>query len=523
MYFTETEAPEVNATTQSVEGEQNAEWFEEMLDQYDVSNPKRGDIIEGEVLRVGEDAILVDVGLKRTAIVPSRDIGNLSDEVLENLSEGDKIKVYVLSPPEGDQDLLVSLSKGLEHENWEDAQRYLENGETLDLKVIGHNRGGLLVRFKSLRGFLPYSQVPELRRLRDRKRAEEIKHELIGTEIPVKVIEVNSQRRRLIVSAQSAQEGRREQRLKELEIGQIITGPVVNIVKFGIFVDLDGVDGLVHISKLDWQRVDHPSDLFKVGDEVTVKVTSVDVERERVSLDRKSLLPSPWTVFADEHKPGEVLEGRVTNVVDFGAFVELVDGVEGLVHVSELGYSAPGSPTDVVKPEENVLVRILDIDPERERISLSMRQVPLESQLNWSLQNMEAEAAREEAEAGPEPEAEEPVSEAETEAQTETEDQAEPEAQAEPETQQEPEAQVEPEAQAEPEEQETATEQPAPQAEAEAVAETGDEVNPQAAEQPVQAEEEAQTESEVPVEVEAQAETETSEAEEPVEEEVVAG
>jgi small subunit ribosomal protein S1 len=390
---------EFNTTQTPSEDETGQSWFDQFLADYDYTSPKRGQVLEGEILSIDEDGILVDVGMKRTAIVPSRDIGSLPDEYLKNLSVGDPITVYVERPPVGDQDLLVSLSKGIEYEHWDQAERYLENGEVLDLEIVGQNRGGLLIQFESLRGFLPYSQVPELRRVRDRSRADQIKRELIGTTMPVKVIEIDRDRRRLIFSARAAQIERRKLRLEELEVGQIIRGPVVNIVKFGIFVDLDGVDGLVHISKLDWQRVDHPSDLFKPGDEVVVKVIDVDVKRERVSLDRKSLQPSPWDTFATEHLPGETMEGRVTNVLDFGAFVELMESVEGLVHVSEIGYSTSGKPQDLVHPGEKVLVRILNIDRDRERISLSMRQVPLEAQIAWSLEHTEEDQSKETAEA----------------------------------------------------------------------------------------------------------------------------
>lgn len=400
MNYSETALLEATGTTQKAnENETNPAWYDQYLEDYEYETPQKGQVLEGKILRIDEDAILVDVGMKRDAIVPNRDLSNVDDDVLDKLSVGDEILVYVLRPPVGDQDLLVSLNKGIEYENWDQAEAYLEDGTTLVLEVVGHNRGGLLVNFESLRGFLPYSQVPELRRTRDPKRAEEIKRCMIGTQLPVKIIEVNRKRRRLIFSARAAQVERRKQRLEELEEGQIIHGPVVNIVKFGIFVDLDGVDGLVHISKLDWQRIDHPSDLFKVGDEVDVKVIDVDVERERVSLDRKSLLPSPWDTFEQNHQPGETIEGCVTNVLDFGAFVEVAEGVEGLVHVSEIGYSSSGNPRDVVKKGETILVRILDIDTERERISLSMRQVPLERQIAWSLENSELRDATSEIEA----------------------------------------------------------------------------------------------------------------------------
>jgi small subunit ribosomal protein S1 len=371
------------------------EWYQQFIDDFDYELPRQGQLLEGRILRIEEDAILVDVGLKRDAIIPNRDLNNVDNEILNQLSVGDQVTVYVVLTPSGDQDLIVSLHKGLEHETWEKAEQNLEQEKTLDLKVIGKNRGGFLVEFETIQGFLPFSQVAELRRTRDPHRTDEIKRQMIGTTIPVKVIEVNRKRRRLIFSAIAAQKEIEKRRLDELKIGEIVHGPVVNIVKFGVFVDLGGVDGLVHISKLDWRHVDHPSEAVKIGDEIEVKVIDVDVEKGRISLDRKALLPSPMENFAAEHHPGETLEGRVTNVVDFGAFVELIDGVEGLVHASEIGYTSTPNPKDVLRVDERVLVRILDIDTEKGRISLSMRQVPLERQLAWSLETAVPKAVEE--------------------------------------------------------------------------------------------------------------------------------
>lgn len=394
------------------EENQEGTWYDQFLEDYDYTLPKRGQLLEGQILRIDEDAVIVDVGVKRDAIIPSRDLNMVDKEIVENLKVGDTILVYVLRPPTGDDDLLVSLNKGIEHTHWEVAEQHLESGETLELEVVGENRGGLLVEYKSLRGFVPNSQVPELRR-RDRQKAKEAKREMIGEVLPLKVIEVNRDRHRLILSALAAQEERRKKRLHELEKDQVIFGRVVNIVNFGVFVDLGGIDGLVHISELDWQRVGHPSEMFKVGDEIQVQVIEVDVERERVSLSRKSLLPSPWDTLAEKYKPGDLIEGTVTKVLDFGAFVELPEGVEGLVHVSEIGYSTTGTPQEVVKAGEEVLVRILDIDKERERISLSMRKVPLEKQIAWMVEQEEKQsAAREEAAQAAEQEAEEPQPEA---------------------------------------------------------------------------------------------------------------
>lgn len=379
-------------------------WFEQAIDDYDYESPKRGQFLEGVILRIDNDAIMIDVGVKRDAIVPSWDINMLPKDFLAGLSAGSQVLVCVMRPPEGDQDLLVSLNKGLEYKSWEHAETYLENGLTFEVEIIGENRGGLLANFEGLRAFIPNSQVAELRR-RDSQRARQLKNELIGQDMLVKVIEVDRDRQRLILSALAAEEEKRKKRLEELEERQIILGKVSSTVKFGVFVDLGGIDGLVHISELDWQRVDRPSDLFKVGDEIQVQVIGIDVERERVSLSRKALLPSPWQQIEQKLSPGDVIEGEVKNVLDFGAFVEVAEGIEGLVHVSEIGYSATGAPQDLVKPGEKILVRVLDIDPKRERISLSMRRVPIEEQIAWMAENEIQEVATPEVQ---QPEAEKP-------------------------------------------------------------------------------------------------------------------
>lgn len=360
------------------------DWYEEYLDNYEYEQPKRGQILEGEILRINEDAIVVGIGQKRDAIVPAKDLNRIDREVLDKLSVGDRVLVSVIYIPGGDKDLLVSLNQGIEYESWQKAEEYFAEEKIVELEVVGHNKGGLLVTFDSLQGFVPASQVPEIRQIHDRQRAQRVKEEMVGTNLMLKAIEVDRQRRRLVFSALTALDARRKQRLQELESGQVFHKVrVANVVKFGVFVDLDGVDGLVHLSEIDWEIVRHPSELFKVGDEIDVQILDVDVEKERVSLSRKVLLPNPWEIFNQEHHPGEILRGNVTRVMDFGAFVELEPGIVGLVHASEVGYTAGGDPHELVKAGENVIVRILDIDPERERVSLSMRRVPRDEQLAW--------------------------------------------------------------------------------------------------------------------------------------------
>jgi len=364
-------------------------WYEDFLANFDYETPQPGKLLEGIILRIDDEGALIDVGVKRDAVVPAKDLSQVNPEILESLSQGDHVWVYVLNRPVGDRELIVSLSKGMDHESWEKAEEYLEKGVPLQLEVIGHNRGGLIVEFETLRGFLPYSQVPSLRGIRSPRLADKLKREMVNTSIDMKVIEVVRERNRLIFSASAAEEEKRLNRLEELEKGNIITGRVVNIVDFGLFVDLDGIDGLVHLSELDWKRVKHPSELYQVGEEINVKVLEVDTERQRVSLSRKALIPSPWEIPEELPNAGDCIEGRVVKVVNFGAFIELPVGIEGLIHTSQLGYTHLENPKDAVKRNEIVLVRVLEVDPERRRISLSMRQVPRELQISWAIEHLD--------------------------------------------------------------------------------------------------------------------------------------
>ena len=379
-------------TQDNRENDSDQNWFEDLLEQYEYEQPKRGQILEGEILRINDDAIVVGIGQKRDAIVPAKDLSRLDREVLENFSVGDQVLVSVIYIPGGDKDLLVSLNQGIEYKSWKKAEEFLANGTTIELEVIGQNKGGLLVKFESVHGFVPTSQIPELRQVRDRKRAQQSKEDMVGSSMILRAIEVDRQRRRLVFSALAAQEAQRKERLMELEKGQIfLNAGIVSVVNFGVFVDLGGVDGLVHISELDWHKVGHPADRFQQGDKIDVQVLEIDLDNERVGLSRKALLPNPWEAFKEQHRVGEIISGKVTRVLDFGAFVELDEGIVGLVHSSEIGYSASGSPQEVVKTGETVLVRILEIDPERERASLSMRRVPKDEQITWMAEDYESE------------------------------------------------------------------------------------------------------------------------------------
>lgn len=369
-------------------GNEQPEWFQDFVDHYDVDNPQLGEMLKGTILDIKDSSILLDVGFKRDAIIPGQDLDRVDAEYRSGLSVGDEIFVSVIRTPLGDDDLLVSLQKGLARKTWVKAEELAKEEGLIDLKVVDQNKGGLLVAYENLQGFIPNSHIPAIRRGTNLQKAGEIKSGMVGKILPVKVIEVNQKERKLVFSAKVAQKGQRLERLNEIEIGTVVKSRVVNVVDFGVFVDLDGVDGLVHKSEIDWERISHPSKIFKVGDEIEVKVVGVDKEKERISLSRKILLPNPWIKLAEKYRVGNLAEGLVVSVLDFGAFIELEEGLQGLVHVSEIGYANTEDPKAVVKKGDPVLVKIMNIEPERERVSLSMRRVPLSEQMEW-IMNLE--------------------------------------------------------------------------------------------------------------------------------------
>jgi small subunit ribosomal protein S1 len=342
-------------------------------DEYDYTRPRRGQVYEADVLAITESDVVVDLGTKRDGIVPPKDLDFLDDEYRDSLEVGDSVPVVVLRTWGNDDELVVSLNKGLEKQDWLRAQDLFESKEVFEGEVMDFNRGGVLVSFGRLQGFVPNSHLTSIPRGLRGNRLKEAKAELVGQTLSLVVIEVNQRRRRLILSQRAAERHQRQQLLEELTAGEVRSGVVRNVVDFGAFVDLGGADGLIHISELDWRHVDHPSDVLSVGDEVEVYVLNVDRERERIALSRKRLLPDPWPrVTADLHE-GKVVEGTVTSVVEFGAFVDLGEGVEGLVHTSEM---PEGRATlSHLEPDSPVRVRVLEIDGWQRQIALRLQDI----------------------------------------------------------------------------------------------------------------------------------------------------
>lgn len=368
--------------------------FEALLDQYSYQRPKRGQILEGEIEAIQEDAIILDVGLKRAAIVANREVREMDTEHIASLSVGDVIPVQVTRTPIGDQDLIVSIEAAQEYQSWQNASALLDEGCLVKLEIIGSNKGGILVDYQGLEGFIPNSHLPGLRN-RQREEMTQQKREMLGQRLAVKALEVNPDRNRLVFSAREARREQRQQRLENLDIGDVITGKVVGLVHFGVFIDLGGIDGLVHTSELDWADTKRTDEIAALGDEMQVQVIGIDRERERIQLSRKALMPNPWEEIESCYVPGDLVEVEILRVVEFGAFARLPQGIHGLIHNTQLGYTIPGSEGASVKPGMKALVKILRIEPERERIALSMRQVPMEKQVDWMLDDYEDEENRE--------------------------------------------------------------------------------------------------------------------------------
>jgi small subunit ribosomal protein S1 len=367
--------------------------FEELLDSYMYEVPQRGQILDGIVLEAKRDQIILDVGLKRDAVVTRKDLDRLSDEVLAQLQPGREVQTYVLQPFNGDGDLIVSINKAMELEDWSIATRLLDKDEITEAEVIDGNKGGLLVRFGRLIGFVPNSHIESVPPAASAGQMRDIKNALVGTKLQLKVIQVEAKRNRLILSERAARRAARSERLQEIVIGQIITGRVVNLTDFGAFVDIGGVDGMIHISNIDHRHVNHPGDVLTVGEEVEVRIDSIDMERERIALNRKAVLPNPWDVFMEQYKEGDLLEGIVTNVVDFGVFVAAPGGAQGLVHTSRMESLGASTPRDMFRESDPVLVRIVGINTQQQHIELSVDDVTMEEQEAWMFRRREEELA----------------------------------------------------------------------------------------------------------------------------------
>lgn len=381
---------------------------EYLADKYDFQAPRRGDIRRGVVVAIDEPGVIMDFGFKREGFVPAEDLTRLDEETRSRVQIGATIPVFVIRPADRDGRPVLSIHQAYLYQDWLKAEEMMKSGDLYEGEVSGHNRGGLIVKFGKIRGFVPASQVVGLpRRLREEQRRQRLAA-MIGQQIGLKIIEVDRQRRRLIFSQRRAlrawQELQRERLMAELTEGETRHGKVTSITNFGAFVDLGGADGLIHVSELSWKRVENPRDVLKIGDEVDVYVLNVDRQRKRIALSLKKLQPDPWTLVDDHYQAGQLTQGCVTRVLDFGAFIEINLGIEGLLHAREMIGTPELTPLDIVHPGEKLLVKIIRIDSRRRRLDLSAKQVRKDEWERWVAEQQTAQEVKEEV-AAPEAEA----------------------------------------------------------------------------------------------------------------------
>jgi small subunit ribosomal protein S1 len=381
----EEEAEESEEKPAPVVGPEPATMEELLAEQEtEIRSFKHGDVVEGTVVRIDRDEILVDIGAKSEGVVSNRELYGRHPESAPQLTIGDVVLVYVLQPESQEGHAVLSLRRAGLERKWRAMQEQFEAGAIIDAPVIDHNKGGLIVDC-GIRGFVPISQIVDFPRRpqndQPRDAAQEIAEKLqpyVGRKLRLKILEVNRKANRLILSEKVAlYEERREKRdelFSSLQIGQRVSGTVRSIAPFGVFIDLGGIDGLVHKSELSWNKVNNPEAGYKVGDNVEAEVIDINHERGRISLSIRKLQPDPWHSTVADFKVGDVIDGTVTKLVNFGAFVRVRDGLEGLIHISELSHQRVAHPGDVVHEGQTLKLKIISLDSERHRLGLSLKQ-----------------------------------------------------------------------------------------------------------------------------------------------------
>lgn len=349
---------------------------------------KPGQIVKGVVASKRSGEIFVDIGAKYEGLVEPRDLDNLSPEEIAEIKVGDTIPVYVLKTPSEEEDhIILSLSQARAEKDWDEAERLFKADEIVRSEVIGNNKGGLIVNFGHVRGFVPGSQLTSVQYNAANK--ADRWDQLTGKTLKLKIIEVDRSRNRLILSERAAaddlrkvQQKERAKLLKSLNEGDVRKGRVTSLADFGAFVDIGGIDGLIHLSELAWTHVSQPSEILKVGDEIEVYILNVEHEQQRVALSLKRLQPEPWSEVFEYYEIDQIVDATITKLTNFGAFARIDNRIEGLIHISEIADRNIGHPKEVVSEGEEVKVRIIHIDPERRRMGLSMKQV--EDVENWA-------------------------------------------------------------------------------------------------------------------------------------------
>jgi small subunit ribosomal protein S1 len=371
--------------------------MEDLLEQTDIELeiPQPGEIRQGTIVHVGDDEILVSVGAKSEGVILGRELDRIpDDERKSELVEGNRIPVYVVKQEDQNGNVLLSYVRAREEKDWEWVESLLQSSDEHEANISGYNKGGLIVPMGTLRGFVPASQISATRRLAKEGDSNEQRWaKMVGEPIRVRVIEVDRGRRRLILSERAAlketREALKERLLDELEEGEVRSGRVTSLADFGAFVNIDGADGLVHLSEISWDRIEHPSEVLQVGQQVEVKVISIDRERRRIGLSIRQLQEDPWVRKAKALKVGQLVEGTVTHLTKFGAFAKINDDddLEGLIHISELSEQRIGHPKEVVREGDKLTLRIIKVETDRRRIGLSLRKVDSAAyaDLDWKM------------------------------------------------------------------------------------------------------------------------------------------
>jgi len=348
----------------------------EFLLAEELNLPTIGETRQGWVIEHRNNAILVDIAAKSEGLISGSELQEMDDDTRELLAVGNEVSVYIVNTEDQYGNVIVSYAKAAEELDWTRAEELLASQGIYEGKIVGKNKGGILVKLGQLHGFVPNSQISRRRHFDSKDQ-----NKTTNIVIPTKVIEVDRKRGRLILSERAAEKevrrAKRAELLSSLEEGNILKGRVINLADFGAFIDVGGVEGLVHLSELSWKRVNAPADILEVGDEVEVYVLNIDQERERLALSLKRLEPDPWTIIDEYYQVGQLLEATITKITKYGAFARLDDEytLEGLIHISELSENHVNHPRDVVQPSQIITVRIIRVDKDQRQLGLSIKQV----------------------------------------------------------------------------------------------------------------------------------------------------
>lgn len=363
--------------------------------------PQQGETRKGVIASISQGQILVSVGTKSEGIISGKEYEAIPAEDLKEMKLGDEIPVYVINPEDQNGNLTLSYVRARDESNWQKAEELLASKGSFQSTIIGYNKGGIIVSLGGLRGFVPASQVSLSRRSSlTGDTPEQRWSSMVGQPIEVSVIEVDRERHRLILSERFARpesrESLKERVIDELKEGDIISGHVTSLAEFGAFVNVNGADGLVHLSEVSWDRIQHPNQVLKVGDEVKVKVISIDREKKRIGLSIRQLQDDPWSSQTANYQVGQLIEGKITRLTKFGAFAKLEGDIEGLIHISEISEKRIEHPKEALKEGDVVTLRIIKIDPDNHRIGLSLRRVDSMAYADMDWQTLLDEAMEDE-------------------------------------------------------------------------------------------------------------------------------